>query len=94
MYDYLRPCVVSIHKLCGVINKSSLIDGSEQQDGAMRILYQTHTCNKIMQGNGHIHSNCINEDEYQYRYNCRRRIPDGFYLRGMDVYILLVQSTG
>ena len=61
--------MVSVHKLCGVINKSSLFDVFEHQDGAIRILYQSRTCNYIMQGSGHVHSNCNNEDEYQYRYN-------------------------
>jgi hypothetical protein len=61
--------MVSVHKMCGVIHKSRMIDVSEHQDGAIRILYQSRTCNNIMQGSGHIHSHCNNKDEYQYRYN-------------------------
>ena len=57
--------MVSVHKLCGVINKPSLFDVSEHQDGAIRILYQSRTCNNIMQGSGHIHSHFKYDDEYQ-----------------------------
>jgi hypothetical protein len=62
LYDYPNPCMDSLHYLCGVINKPSF-------DGALRILYQSHLCNNIMQGSGHILSHCDNYDEYQYRYN-------------------------
>jgi hypothetical protein len=47
-----------------------------------------------MQGSGHIHSHCKYDDEYQYRYNYDVGVFQmDFYLSGMDVYILLVQST-
>ena len=48
-----------------------------------------------MQGSGHIHSHCNNEYEYQYRYNHDVGVSQmDFYLRGMDVCILLPQSKG
>ena len=83
--------MVSVHTLGGVINKPSLFDVSEHQDGAIRILYQSRTCNNIMQGSGHIHSQCKYDDEYQYRYNYDVGVSQmDFYLRGMNVYIILV----
>ena len=42
----------------------NVFDVSEHQDGAIRILYQSHTGNNIMQGSGHILSNCKNVVEY------------------------------
>ena len=65
-----RPCMVNVHELGEVINKHSLFDVSEHQDGAIRILYQSRTCNNIMQGSEHVHSHCNNDDECQYRYGC------------------------
>ena len=56
--------MVSVHKLCGVINKPIWFDVSKHQDGAIRILYQSRTCNNIMQGSGHIQYHC-NDDEYR-----------------------------
>ena len=56
--------MVSVHKLCEAF-LDNLFDVSEHQDGALRILYQSHNCNNIMQGSGHIHSHCNNDDEYQ-----------------------------
>jgi hypothetical protein len=87
--------MVSVHILCGAINKSSLFDVSEHQDEAIRILYQSRICINIMQGIGHIHSHCKYDDGYQktYKYDVGVSRID-FYLRGMDVYILLTQSTG
>jgi hypothetical protein len=80
--------MVSVHKLCVLINESSLIDDSEHQDGSIRILYQSRTCN-IMQGSGHIHSQCKYDDEYQYRYTYDVGVSRmDFYLRGMDMYIM------
>ena len=66
-----------------------MLEVCENQDGAIRILYQSRTCNKIMQGSGHIHSLCNNEDDYDVGVSGM-----DFYLMGMDVYILLLQSTG
>ena len=57
--------MVSVHKLCGVINKPIWFDVSEHQDGALRILYQSRTCNNIMQGSGPMYYHCNNDDEYQ-----------------------------
>jgi len=81
--------MVSVHMLCVFINESSLIDDSEHQDGAIRILYQSRTCNNIMQGSGQIHSQCKYDDEYQYRYDYDVGVSwMDFYLRSMDVYIM------
>jgi hypothetical protein len=67
--------------------QSSLFNVSEHQDGAIRILYQSRTCNNIMQGGGHIHSQCKHDDEYQYRYNYDGGVSwMNFYVRGMDLY--------
>ena len=73
--------MVSVQKLGGVINKPSLFDVSEHQDGAIRILYQSRTCNNIMQGSGHIQYHC-NDDEYRYRYKYDVGVSQmDFYLR-------------